>query len=151
MSKYSALLLRLIVSLSLFGSLSFAIAQRRSVPITGCYSDLSLIENKSLVVGTGSFRIRKVNGRYVATFTELLDDGGSYASPKPVQNFRVNESTGTITFDMPLSSSNRGGSVLLRNASGRVSRNGIQMNWQGHGGDYGENNPFFHRRTRNCS
>ena len=113
------------------------------IPIIGCYSDLKLLENEGMVVGNGSFIIRKVNGRYVATFTELMHDGGEYYPEVTIENLIVNESKRIITFDIALHSGRD--VTVLRWVTGKVTRAGIKMNWHGHRAEHGQANPFMRR------
>ncbi len=114
-----------------------------TIPIIGCYSDLRLLENEGMVIGNGLFVIRKVNGRYVATFTELMHDGGEYYPEVTIENLVVNESQRIITFDLAL---HDGRDVtVLRRVTGRVTRVGIKMNWRGHSAEHGQANPFMRR------
>lgn len=114
-----------------------------TIPITGCYSDLKLLENEGMVIGNGSFVIRKVNGRYAATFTELMHDGGEYYPKATIENLTVNESKKIITFDIALHSGRDG--TVLRHVTGRVTHAGIKMNWRGHSAEHGQANPFMRR------
>jgi hypothetical protein len=142
--------LGLIISL-VIAVVAMGIPARTVAQIVGCYSDIRVIQREGLVVGTGSFRIRKDNGKYFATFTELLGDGGQYSKPRLVRNLRVDDRSMVITFDLLLDSSNRGGSAVLRDVTGRISRRGMKMNWRGQGTDFGSSNPFLRRRAANCT
>src|SRR6476619_2504478 len=106
------------------GIWSTAYSQSAStIPIAGCYSDLSLIKSEGLIVGNGSFRIRKQNGLYVAFFSELISDSGEQTKPKLVENLRYDKSGQRFTFDLPL---DRGGRPeIVRNVSGRITAKGI--------------------------
>jgi hypothetical protein len=142
--------LGLVISL-VIAVVSTGAAARATAQIAGCYSDLRVIDNEGLVVGTGSFRIRKDNGKYFATFTELLGDGGRYSKPKPVRNLHVDDRNMVIRFDLSLESSNRSAGTELRNVTGRISKRGIKMIWRGQGTDFGTPNPFLQRRAANCT
>jgi hypothetical protein len=128
-----------------------AVPVRTVAQIVGCYSDIRVIESEGLVVGTGAFRIRKDNGKYFATFTELLGDGGRYSKPKPVRNLPVDDRNMVIRFELLLESSNLSAGTELRDVTGRISKRGIKMNWRGQGTDFGSSNPFLRRRAANCT
>jgi hypothetical protein len=120
-----------------------------TIPIVGCYSDISLTKDKEEIVGNGSYRTRKQNGRYVAFFSELISDSGEQTKPKRVENLHFDKQTRRFTFDLPL---DRGGHPeIIRNVSGRITEKGIKMNWNKNAGEFGEKDPFMRRRTRNCT
>jgi hypothetical protein len=113
-----------------------------NIPIVGCYSDTVLIENEELVVGNGFLTIKKVNKRYIATFSELASDGGESHPDVTVRNLVVNEPKRTIVFDLPLHSG-----MVLRNVKGQISRKGLKLNWgNGTAAEYGQPNPFMRRK-----
>ena len=124
----------------------FVYARKSSsvIPIIGCYSDLKLLKNEGMVIGNGGFVIRKVNGRYVATFTELMHDGGEYYPDFRIRNLIVNQSKRIITFDIALHSGRD--EKVLRRVTGRVTRAGIKMNWRGHHAEHGQPNPLMRRQ-----
>ncbi|MFN2453577.1 MAG: hypothetical protein ABR577_05095 [Pyrinomonadaceae bacterium] len=119
------------IHLLLLGAPSFVYARRPALvtPIVGYYSDLKLLESEGMVTGNGSFIIRKVNGKYVATFTELMHDGGEYYPDFTVNNLTVNKFKGIIVFDLALHSGRD--VTILRRVTGKVSGKGIKMNWRG--------------------
>ena len=122
-------------------------AQTR-VSIVGCYSDVTPIPQGE-IVGTGNFRISKRNGKYRASFAELISDSGELAPPVVVSNFRINPRTGQIWFDLPL---NRGGHpVVIPQVSGRIKRSGIKKYWRGNGGEISPPDPFLRRRSHSCN
>ncbi|MEJ7849543.1 MAG: hypothetical protein WKF92_15785 [Pyrinomonadaceae bacterium] len=142
------LLIATLISLSIISPTS---GQNSAARITGCYSDLKLIEEEGLVVGAGSFNITKVKGKYSATFTELIGDGGEYTAGTKVRNLSVDEPRRRIRFDLPLLGEGRE-IEYVKGATGRITRSGIQMNWRGAFGRFGgSSKPFLARRTRNCS
>ena len=133
------------LALLLINASPFVYARKSSsvIPIVGCYSDLKLLEDEGMVIGNGGFVIRKMNGRYVATFTELMHDGGEYFPEVTIRNLIVNESKRIITFDITLHSGRD--EIVLRRVTGRVTRAGIKMNWRGHSAEHGQANPFMRR------
>ncbi len=133
------------LALLLVNASPFVYARESSsvIPIIGCYSDLKLLDNEGMVIGNGGFVIKKVNGRYVATFTELMHDGGEYYPEVAIENLIVNETKRIITFDIALHSGRDG--KVLRRVTGRVTRVGIKMNWRGHRAEHGQPNPFMRR------
>lgn len=124
-------------------------AHQRPVSIVGCYSDLTLDAKEGVVTGTGSFRIKKMNGKYAAFFTELVGDGGEYLPTVRIRNLKVNEKTRMIVFDITLNDGNE--SIVLHHVSGRISRAGIKMNWRNHATFIGSENPFLRRHYRSCT
>jgi len=127
--------------------MSLSIIAQTRVQFIGCYSDVSPIPEGE-IVGTGSFRISKHDGRYTASFAELISDSGEQNKPIAVGNFKIDQRTGRISFDLLL---NRGGNpVIIRNVSGKITKTGIKMYWRGNGGEYGKSNPFLRRRAHDC-
>ena len=114
-----------------------------AIPIVGCYSDIEALESDGLIVGTGWFEIKKVTGKYVATFTELRDDGGEGYPEVKVKHLVVNKAKKVVVFDLALHLGGR--KTVLKQVRGRISRAGIKMNWRGHSTDYGQSDPFMKR------
>jgi hypothetical protein len=116
----------------------------QSVPISGCYSDLKELKSEGMVLGNGSLTIRKVKGRYVATFTQLMHEGGDYYPEVELQNLNVDEAGRTIIFDIVL---NPGRNAReLHGVTGKITRAGIKMNWHGNAANYGKPDPFMRRQ-----
>lgn len=134
------------IHLLLLNAPSFVYAREPALatPIVGCYSDLKLLESEGMVIGNGSFIIRKENGKYVATFTELMHDGGEYYPDATVKNLIVNESKGIIIFDLALHSGRD--IAVLRLVSGRITRAGVKMNWRGNAAEHCSEDPFMRRQ-----
>ena len=142
------LMAALCMSLLCLGALiSEAVERHPSALFTGCYSDLKLIENEGVVIGSGSLMIKRVHGKYTATFVELMHDGGEYYPQVPVRNLAVDQAKGRITFDLVLHQ----GKVTqeIPHVTGKVSDAGIKMNWRGRAALYGRSNPFM-RRMQGC-
>jgi hypothetical protein len=113
-----------------------------NIPIVGCYSDTVLIENGELVVGNGFFKIKRLNNRYFATFSELASDGGESHPDVTVRNLVVNAPKRIIVFDLPLHSGK-----ILRKVRGQISQKGLKLNWGTNiAAEYGEPNPFMRRK-----
>jgi|GEM_PF-5540633 len=120
---------------------------QRKVSIVGCYSDLAVIEGEGLVVGTGSFRIKRNGGRYSAFFTELINDGGAYGPTVKLKHLRVSQPPRTVYFDIVL---HNGSELSLRNVSGTITKRGIKMHWRHHVSLIGSEDPFLRRRWAHC-
>ncbi len=140
----------IVVGINLFLGISLFATRLPPFRIVGCYSDLKLIVAEGLVVGNGSLNIKKLKGKYVATFTELTGDGGEYAPTVRVRNLSVNESKRTVKFDLPLLGNGKS-VVFVRGVTGRITSSGIRMNWRGRAGEFGGPNPFLRRRSRECT
>jgi hypothetical protein len=112
-----------------------------AIPIVGCYTDTVIIKKEGLVVGNGSFTIKRVDNQYVVTFSELANDGGLAHPDVVVRNLTVNELKRSIVFDLPLHSG-----IILRSVKGQVSRKGIKMSWDRNmAAEYGQPSPFMKR------
>jgi hypothetical protein len=120
---------------------------RRAVAIAGCYSDLNLDTDAGMVTGNGGFNITKTATGWKATFVELMQDGGEYYPEAAIDNLRVDERRGVVTFNIDL---HDGAHVTrLRNVTATVTRTGIKMNWRGHSASHGKPDPFM-RRLAHC-
>ncbi len=60
-----------------------------------------------------------MNGRYVATFTELMHDVGEYYPEVTIENLIVNEANGITRFDIALHSGRD--VTVLRRVTGRIT------------------------------
>jgi hypothetical protein len=129
------------------GSTPSALRSQLKTSIVGCYSDLKPTGDGD-IVGNGIFRITKRNGRYFASFRELVTDGADYAPTRQVEHLKVDERSRKITFDLPIGQN--ASAKIIRGVYGQVSSRGIKMNWHGNRGEYGAPNPFMLRRSQNC-
>jgi len=123
------------------GATYTAVAQKhtRPVPIVGCYSDLREISEG--IIGNGVLKIAVRNGKYIGTFAELQNELGLASDEKPLKNITVNKLRLTIKFKL----------ATERSITGKIWKNGIQINWRGNSGSYGRSKSFMKRLGKHCS
>lgn len=72
---------------------------------------------------------------------KLQNELGLTADETPLKNIIVSRSRSTITFNL----------ANDRRVTGKISKNGIKINWNGNSGSYGSSNSFMKRLKKDCS
>jgi len=134
----------LLFSLSVMVTQPQAQAHRsKGVRIEGCYQDTKLVADKTLVVGTGTITITKLKGGYTGKFHQLMNDSGESYAEVPLHRLIVNQASGAISFEVEVFTS--WNARKLSKATGRITNEGLKLNWKEDAFQYGAANPFMKR------